>query len=934
MGKTRAAVLGPVCLVWVLTLVALPPAEASPGGQTVTITLAKAALPAGGAAEGKAKVEIEEAFRGRIAVMWEDSHGRILERTTSEARFPSRQEMAFKFALDKFPMTLVNKIVLVVTDADNLVRKARVEATFTITPLPFVWDDFQVLLWGSRIEGATQDYINTLKAGGITAGMVYSHRSPTMWDPTDWLVDHNLRFYVENVRQIGWDNKIFRQLRTILAQYEETRDKRLLERDPCMNNPNYWASSKAKIQGEVRGRKMYRPIAYNIGDEQSVGSFTRPSDFCFGPYCMDEFHAYLRSKYKTLANLNAEWATEFSSWDHVLPLTREEVRERGNSNYAPWADHRTFMETTMADLIERFIGYFHEIEPEAHIGVEGTQKPGAYGGFDYWKLMNTKMGFLEPYDIGGSREIVRSFNKRCNVVGLAGPRAGRTRSLWNMLLTGLKGTIIWRLKSFTRRDDSLTDGALAIKDTLNELTGGIAKLIPPETRQHDCIAIHYSQPSIHGKWIRMKNIPMYFDHEILTEHDFERLAFMRLVEDLGYQYSFVSYEQVEKGGLTDYKVLLMPTSIALSPQEAAEIEKFVRSGGMVIADYQAGWMRDNCRMLEKPLLDDLFGIARESHQEEDFDIQPLRYSRNGYWSEKMPELGDKHIVLDKAIKGVNFVGARMGYPVVESAIRPTNATALAQGDGVPALIMNKVGKGQAILLNFRLLYYLGHRAKHTSSDDARQMLDLFRALLKLANVEPEVELSAPIDTELVRFKEGGAHYLAVIRNPQARQGGLGEVIQEKSVTGGAVAISLKLNQPRHVYESRSATYLGHTDTASGTLDSAAPLIFSALPYRVSALEIDAQETCAHGKRFQANIRLVAEGKPEWAKHVFRVRLHGPDGKERYDCKQNLVARNGQATYYYDTALNDLTGRWRLTVRDVATGLESSHRFMLVGGGFD
>jgi hypothetical protein len=432
----------------------------------------------------------------------------------------------------------------------------------------------------------------------------------------------------------------------------------------------------------------------------------------------------------------------------------------------------------------------------------------------------------------------------------------------------------------------------------------------------------------------MKNIPMYYDHEILCENDFERLAFMRMVEDLGFQYNFVSYEQVEKGGLEPYKVFLMPTSIALSPEEAAEIEKFVKAGGVVIADYEAGWMRDNCRMLDKPLLDDLFGISRSSYQEEDFNIEPLRHSRNGYWSEKMPPLGDKHILFDKAVAGVDFVDTRLDYPVVESTVKTVGASPLAKGGGIPAVIVNRVGKGYAVLLNFRMLYYLGHRANYSSSDQAQKTLSLFRELFKLADVKPEAELAAPLDTELVRFKDGKVYYLAVIRNPQEGQGGLGEVIQERSATGGPAEIRLKLGQNCHVYESRSGAYLGHTGTVSGTLDPAAPLVFAALPYKVSALAIDAESTCVRGKRFEATIRLEAEGASDWARHVFRVRLYGPDGKECYDFKQNLVVQGGQSAYACNTAYNDLKGRWLLTVRDIATGLESSHRFTLIDEAID
>ena len=54
---------------------------------------------------------------------------------------------------------------------------------------------------------------------------------------------------------------------------------------------------------------------------------------------------------------------------------------------------------------------------------------------------------------------------------------------------------------------------------------------------------------------------------------------VRVIEDLGLQYNFVSYEQIEAGELANYKVLLLPESVAMSAREARAIEEFVRAGG-------------------------------------------------------------------------------------------------------------------------------------------------------------------------------------------------------------------------------------------------------------------------------------------------------------------------------------------------------------------
>src|SRR5262249_7704103 len=93
-----------------------------------------------------------------------------------------------------------------------------------------------------------------------------------------------------------------------------------------------------------------------------------------------------------------------------------------------------------------------------------------------------------------------------------------------------------------------------------------------------------------------------------------RDSFMRVVEDLGLQYNFVSYEQVEAGELIKggFKVLMLPQSVAMSPRECRQVEAFVRVGGTVIADNMTATMDEHCRRLPQGQLDTLFGIRRSS----------------------------------------------------------------------------------------------------------------------------------------------------------------------------------------------------------------------------------------------------------------------------------------------------------------------------------
>ena len=47
----------------------------------------------------------------------------------------------------------------------------------------------------------------------------------------------------------------------------------------------------------------------------------------------------------TIQTSPASWGTSFRDWEAVVPMTTEEAQQHGN--YAPWADHREFMDDTV-----------------------------------------------------------------------------------------------------------------------------------------------------------------------------------------------------------------------------------------------------------------------------------------------------------------------------------------------------------------------------------------------------------------------------------------------------------------------------------------------------------------------------------------------------------------------------------------------------------
>jgi hypothetical protein len=120
------------------------------------------------------------------------------------------------------------------------------------------------------------------------------------------------------------------------------------------------------------------------------------------------------------------------------------------------------------------------------------------------------------------------------------------------------------------------------------------------TVREDGVAIHFSMASIRGAWITDGKITAEMGNVQKSSAAFAALTerrdeWVKHLERQGLQFRFLASPQIEAGALKDYRVLILPYSIALSEREAAEIESFMDRGGIVYADEQTGRMDERCR---------------------------------------------------------------------------------------------------------------------------------------------------------------------------------------------------------------------------------------------------------------------------------------------------------------------------------------------------
>ena len=487
------------------------------------------------------------------------------------------------------------------------------------------WLEYRTIMWvgdsAARQPEKFPLFCQRLREMGVNTAMVYGDA-----DPAPWLQNH-FPYYVENVVNRGlclkWNSHVQDWDKFVTDWAKAGRTKAALVRDYCLDDPQWRDWAQDEVRRCATRNAPYQPLAYNLRDELSTTYSANPFDYDFNPIALSHFREWLKTQYGSLAALNAEWETAFTKWEDVAPFTTDEIKNRmasgqamprGNPdwqelealrfdpatarqnptrwNFSPWADFRTYMDGSLADALDTLRQAAHDVDPQTPIGIEGTQMPDSFGGYDLWKLSRV-LDWVEPYDIGNARQIFGSFMPGRPIITTVfeSDTAHARRRLWHLLLEGDRGCIVWWSEDcidFKSADDALTAKAKALAPALREMTSPLAQLFLRATPERDPIFILYSQPSLQVDWLLESTVDgstwlrRFSSFEAAHNHAAQaRDGWLKAFEDLGYSPQFISEQQIESGQLpaASNAVLVLSSAYALSDKAVQQLSQFAASAG-------------------------------------------------------------------------------------------------------------------------------------------------------------------------------------------------------------------------------------------------------------------------------------------------------------------------------------------------------------------
>ena len=411
---------------------------------------------------------------------------------------------------------------------------------------------------------------------------------------------------------------------------------------PCIDDPLY----------QKYAQRYLAEVARHFAGDERVGAFVLwgeptlngPSGsgemICYCSHTRAKFVQFLKDKYQTIDNLNAEWGREgpadYDCFERIYPPTGC-TRQRGGFN--SWHDWCDFMESNLANHIKAADKIFKEngaLQPTIN-----EMLPGIDNGMSAWKL-------AEATDIVGislfgkptknamlcmtvSDSIAKANNKTTFVVEAGGgsikfddpnpfsasgftPSAEELKTAIMMRASfGVKGLMYW-----------------CWRPRLSDLEGNDFGMCKPNgkplarTYQVGTFAKRMLALSdVYNHSTRRSDVAIYMSYQINHLMHGDKMADNYLSAVAGANYmltelhvnsDFINEAQIQKGQLDNYKVLILPCTYILDEECGAAIAAFVKKGGLVIADYILAEKRAGglCYTeLPGAGLDTVFGIERE-----------------------------------------------------------------------------------------------------------------------------------------------------------------------------------------------------------------------------------------------------------------------------------------------------------------------------------
>ena len=643
-----------------------------------------------------------------------------------------------------------------------------------------------------------------------------------------------------------------------------------------------------KERWQKAARESYEAGAWMLllDDERRMSG-----DFDLSETTLAGFRQWLRGRYPGIAALNKTWGADFKDFDSVMPRVRAEVE--GKPNQAPWLEFRMFIGDVLGEyFMKKPSEWAAEISPDLSVGEFGIFEPSWTWPIDwsrYAKFYQTTQRYGDTQ--GVLEDLFRSFapgtrHSRWMGYSMLAISNGDRLAPWRSLLNGGSAAWYWAMVDngywnygVATSDQRPTAGYAALaKDEFPDLTGGIDRVMLASTFTEDAIVMAYSYPS----WV--------IDTSALGA------AAKRTIEEMGLQHHYVNLEGLNAAALREAgtRLLVLQDVSCLSKEQAAALQEFVASGGVVLGVGCLGW-RDlhGAPWADGPVSDAVFGLKTGT-------IEPIKEPVSAI-------LNGKKILVGGAVRGITAA----------------DATVLAQAGKVPILTVKRQGKGVAFWLNSdmaeRKAIKAGDDNEAAGELDAKvpgARFQLFDEVLKTAGITPRSRIVA--DGQPV-YKNESWYY----ESPSGRSLFVARHLNEDK------PMALTFDRKAFVYDMRTGKFFGETQQIEDILPPGRMKIYALLDDRIASVTLTPQrKQYKRGETAVVQVALQGDKRPVDLNAV-RVAVTAADGNEIPAYSSTHLVRDGKLELQIPLALDEPLGAHTVKATDAISHTEGTAVFDVI-----
>ena len=860
---------------------------------------------------GSVGVQGKSSKRHQLVVQLVDVHGRVLNR--QQLAIEKDQRAQFQFAMQPWMPMLLR------VEAQLLEEKNEVASAYTyLNVTNRHQNQYNFVVWNYPSGDLAPYGMHSFAEQGVTA-ILQGGQPP-------------LSMAASNLSYVPYASSYRKSSHTVTAMLDENG----IMKGGCTNNPQVmeeWVRST--VERHHRSRQ-HGTLVYSLGDENAVrGS-------CLSDDCLHAYQDYLKRIYKTIDALNQEWETSYQSFAAIRLLEEEslpaadaprwfqeffaqrfqknrtdnegdgeqqivhgdindEMRALQAENYARWYDRQAFQCENYVNWCKHFAKAFRELDPQSLTGFEGTDSfslrrltTRSRQGGDLDAFVR-ELEYFGPYR-GPGNEVVRSIAPPMfpmgNWIGYSMDKEVLLKNYWHQITNCLNTVQWWRWDNLNGYHGFLSPtlspfpGVQEFLDDTEIVRDGLGTMLMHCQMHDDQVAMLYSMPSTH---IAHFDGNRTYGHST-RDHD----LWYQALHDSGVQFRYVTDRMLRLGEFdaSRFKILILPLSFAIGPEEAAVIRNFVRQGGTLLADVRPGIYDGHCKPSDSGILDDVFGIERTGKQDAvKLDRLALAGEINGQAVE---------------MRWGNWFGKEI-YPrmKVDPTVTVTTGKALGQafpihywaGLNHPVGIVNEFGQGRAVLLNFPIY--------HAPAQP------LIEGVLASAGINAHIKIHTPQGDriqglEITRWQNDQIQLVSLFGNYD-----------------GEVVVSLPAE--RHVYDVKQQQSIGNVKKFTTTAKSNRAQFFALLPEKTDLPELTLQQkTLQRGSTATAQISLPHSS----GKHAVRIQLQTPAGKLANWFDEKIIAGRQTQSVVIPIAHNDPPGEWKVLATDLYSGNAVEQKFMV------